>query len=259
MVFLVVPIYLTFTNAFKENRQIVSDFFNFPNPFTTWNFERLFNDGVIQHFWNSTVITVTAVALILLILPMAAFAISREKDRGSKVFSGLYFLLLIGIFVPFQIIMIPLTGLLMSMNLANMYGLLLIYVTAATPQAIFLYSGFIKAVIPTELDEAATLDGCGKFRMYFQIMFPLLKPMHATILILNSLFIWNDFQMPLILLNRNQRHWTLPLFQYNYQTRYLGDLGPAFAAFAIGIAAIMVVYFIFQKHIVAGLSQGSIK
>lgn len=171
----------------------------------------------------------------------------------------MYSFLILGVFVPFQVIMIPITSMMTKLGLSNIPGLIILYLAYAVPQTLFLYVGYIKIAIPIELDEAAEIDGCSKFRMYFQVAFPLMKPMHATTLIINALWIWNDFLLPLLILNKDDSNWTLPLFQYNYQGQYFSDYGPSFASYVVGIIVILVVYLIFQKNIISGMTSGSVK
>lgn len=253
-----IPLYLTVLSSFKETHQITGDFFGLPNPFTVDNFQRLISDGIGQYFWNSTVITVLSIALITLFVPMAAFSISRNISK-KKAFALMYSFLILGIFVPFQVIMIPITSMMTKLGLSSITGLIILYLAYAVPQTLFLYVGYIKTAIPVELDEAAEMDGCGKFRMYFKIAFPLMKPMHATTLIINALWIWNDFLLPLLLLNKDDSNWTLPLFQYNYQGQYFSDYGPSFASYVIGIIVILSVYLVFQRNIISGMTNGSVK
>ncbi|MHC5268940.1 carbohydrate ABC transporter permease [Enterococcus sp. LJL98] len=253
-----IPLYLTVLSSFKETNQITGNFFGLPNPFTMNNFQRLIDDGIGQYFFNSTVITVLAIGLITLFVPMAAFSIARNISK-KKAFALLYSFLILGIFVPFQVIMIPITSMMTKLGLSNISGLIILYLAYAVPQTLFLYVGYIKTAIPEELDEAAEMDGCGKFRMYFKIMFPLMKPMHATTLIINALWIWNDFLLPLLLLNKDASNWTLPLFQYNYQGQYFSDYGPSFASYVIGIIVILSVYLVFQRNIISGMTNGSVK
>ena len=182
---------------------------------------------------------------------MAAFSIARNLSK-KKAFALMYSFLILGIFVPFQVIMIPITTMMTKLGLSNIPGLIILYLAYAIPQTLFLYVGYIKTAIPEELDEAAEIDGCGKFRMYFQIAYPLMKPMHATTLIINALWIWNDFLLPLLILNKDNSNWTLPLFQYNYQGQYFSDYGPSFASYVVGIIVILIVYLIFQKNIISG-------
>ena len=119
--------------------------------------------------------------------------------------------------------------------------------------------GYIKTSVPEEIDEAAAIDGAGRVRMYFQIAFPLMKPMHATALIINALWIWNDFLLPLLILNKDSSYWTLPLFQYNYSGQYFNDFGPSFASYVVGIVVILIVYLVFQKNIISGMTNGAVK
>lgn len=256
--FIIIPLYLTFASSVKETSQITGNFFGIPNPFTWDNFQRVFADGVWTYFWNSTVITILSAILIVLVVPMGAFALVRNMTK-NKSFKMIYFLLIIGIFVPFQVIMLPITRLMSDFNLLTIPGLIILYLTFSIPQSLFLYTGYIRAVVPIELDEAATIDGCNAFQTYFKVIFPVLKPMHATVLIINILWIWNDFLLPLLILNRRSSNWTLPLFQYNYQGQYFNDFGPSFASYVIGIVSILVFYLIFQKNIISGMTSGTVK
>lgn len=258
LVLIVLPLYLTVVSSFKQTSQITGDFFGLPNPFVLKNYQTVFSDGLWRHFFNSAIITIGSIALILLVIPMASFALVRHMNRKTS-YRWIYTLMIIGIFVPFQVIMLPLTNIMGKLNLSNMFGLIILYLTFAVPQTLFLYTGYIKSVVPEELDEAAAIDGCNPFQTYFKIIFPVLKPMHATALIINALWIWNDFLLPLLMLNRNKNSWTLPLFQYNYQGQYFSDFGPSFASYVVGIGAILIVYLIFQRNIISGMANGAIK
>ena len=173
LLMIVLPLYLTVISSFKDTSQITGNFFGLPNPFTLDNFERLLTDGISKYFINSISIAVVSIALITLFIPMAAFSIARNISR-KKAFTFMYSFLILGIFVPFQVIMIPITSMMTKLGLSNIPGLIILYLAYAVPQTLFLYVGYIKTAIPVELDEAAEIDGCGKFRMYFQITFPLM-------------------------------------------------------------------------------------
>ena len=257
-VLIFIPLYMTVLSSFKETNQITGDFFGLPHRFTLDNFQRLLSDGIGQYFFNSMLISVVSIALITFFGPLAAFSIARNISR-KKAFALMYSFLILGIFVPFQVIMIPITTMMTRLGLSNITGLIILYLAYAVPQTLFLYVGYIKTGIPVELDEAAEIDGCSKWRMYFQIAFPLMKPMHATTLIINALWIWNDFLLSLFLLNKDAAGWTLPLFQYNYQGQYFSDFGPSFASYVVGIIVILIVYLIFQKNIISGMTSGSVK
>ncbi|MGT2910628.1 carbohydrate ABC transporter permease [Streptococcus cameli] len=253
-----VPLLVTIISSFKPTKEITGNFFGLPQEFTLENYTRLFQDGIVQYFGNSATVTVVGVALIILVIPMAAFSVARHMDR-KKAFGIMYFFLILGIFVPFQVIMLPMTKLMSSLGLSNITGLIILYLTYAIPQTLFLYVGYIKTIVPIEMDEAAAIDGCDKYTMYWKIIFPLMKPMHATVLIINALWLWNDFMLPLLVLNKDQNMWTLPLFQYNYQGMYFSDYGPSFASYVVGIIPILIVYLIFQKNIISGMTSGSVK
>lgn len=252
------PLYFTVISSFKETKQITGNFLGFPNPFTGDNFVRLMNDGIGQYFFNSITISVTSIVLILVFVPMAAFAIARNMSK-RKAFAFMYIFLILGNFVPFQVIMIPITSMMSKFGLSNIPGLIILYLAYSIPQTLFLYVGYIKTSIPEEIDEAAAIDGASRSRMYFQIAFPLMKPMHATALIINALWIWNDFLLPLLILNKDSSFWTLPLFQYNYSGQYFNDFGPSFASYVVGIVVILIVYLIFQKNIISGMTNGAVK
>ncbi|WP_156020856.1 carbohydrate ABC transporter permease [Streptococcus ruminantium] len=255
---MLIPLAVTIISAFKTTKEITGNFFGLPEEWTLVNFGRLFNDGITHYFLNSAFLTVVSVGLIIIVIPMAAFAIARHMDR-RKIFAIMYTLLIIGMFVPFQVIMLPMAKLMNNLKMTNLVGLTILYLTYAIPQTLFLYVGYIKTIVPTEMDEAASIDGAGRFTMYRKIIFPLMKPMHATVLIINALWVWNDFLLPLLVLNRDSSTWTLPLFQYNYQGMYFSDYGPSFASYVVGIVPILIVYLIFQKNIISGMTSGSVK
>ena len=257
-ILILVPLLVTVFSSFKTTKDIMNHFFSLPNPFTLSNYQRLIADGIGGYFWNSAVITILSLIVVAIFIPAAAYSIARNMSK-RKAFNIMYSLLILGIFVPFQVIMIPITVMMSKLDLANMYGLVILYLTYAIPQTLFLYVGYIKISVPDSLDEAAEIDGADKFTTYRQIIFPMLKPMHATTLIINALWFWNDFMLPLLVLNKDSKLWTLPLFQYNYQGQYFNDYGPSFASYIVGIITITIVYLIFQKNIISGMSNGAVK
>lgn len=257
-ILILVPLLVTVFSSFKTTKNIMNHFFSLPNPFTLSNYQRLIADGIGGYFWNSAVITILSLIVVAIFIPAAAYSIARNMSK-RKAFNIMYSLLILGIFVPFQVIMIPITVMMSKLGLANMYGLVILYLTYAIPQTLFLYVGYIKISVPDSLDEAAEIDGADKFTTYRQIIFPMLKPMHATTLIINALWFWNDFMLPLLVLNKDSKMWTLPLFQYNYQGQYFNDYGPSFASYIVGIITITIVYLIFQKNIISGMSNGAVK
>lgn len=258
LVVIFVPLYLTVITAFKTSKESARNFFSFPSEFYLGNFKEVISsNNFIQYFMNSTMITTISIVLILFIVPLTAYAISRNFNK--IYFKSFFVLLILGIIIPFQVIMLPVSKLMTELNLLNRPGLILLYVTFALTQGVFLYVGYIRSTIPKELEEAAYVDGCGKFRTYRSIIFPLLKPITATIVIINAFWIWNDFLLPLLILNRDELYWTLPLFQYNFKSTYSVNYNLMFSSFVLTIIPIMLVYVIFQKQIIAGLTGGAVK
>ncbi|BDP78922.1 sugar ABC transporter permease (plasmid) [Enterococcus faecium] len=198
-------------------------------------------DGIGHYFWNSAIITIIAVVAVTAIIPIAAYSLAKKMTRG-KAYGLMYLFLILGIFVPFQVIMIPITVMMSKIGLANMWGLILLYLTYAVPQTLFLYVGFIKLNVPISLDEAAEIDGASHFTTYFKIVFPimLLKTISLVMRMLYALWFWNDFMLPLLILNRDSNMWTLPLFQYNYTGQYFNDYGPSFASYTVGMITVMM-------------------
>lgn len=257
-ILILIPLLVTILSSFKTTKDIVDNFFSWPKPFILDNYQTLLEDGITDYFLNSTIITVVSLLAVTLVIPAAAFSIARNMSK-RKAFAIMYSLLILGIFVPFQVIMIPITVMMNRIGMANMWGLILLYLTYAIPQTLFLYVGYIKVSVPESMDEAAEIDGADKLTTYRKIIFPMLKPMHATTMIINALWFWNDFMLPLLILNKDSRMWSLPLFQYNYTGQYFNDFGPSFASYIVGIVTITLVYLVFQKHIIAGMSNGAVK
>ena len=251
------PVYLTFVIAMKTQAETTKSFFAPPARLYLDNFIAVINkDGFFQFVRNSVYVTVISVILMLIFIPMASYAISRNFGKGYYRF--LYLFILSGIFVPFQAIMLPIYRHMSNLHLLNQNGLILMHVTLAFAQGIFLCVGFLKH-IPLELDEASRIDGSGVWKTFTRIIYPLMMPINATILILNSLWIWNDFQLPLIILNRHPDYWTLPLFIYNFKSEYMFDYNLAFAGFFLSMMPIILLYVFAQKSIIGGLTEGALK
>ena len=140
----------------------------------------------------------------------------------------------------------------------NLIGLIICYLSFALPQAVFLYTGYIRSV-PLELEESAFIDGCSVAQTFFRIVYPLIMPMTATIIILNALWIWNDFLLPLLVLNKSSKIWTIPLFIFNFKSQYSFEANLAFAAFLLALVPIMILYAFMQKYIIDGLTKGALK
>lgn len=255
---ILLPLAVTIITSLRKGSLSVRHFFALPETVYFENYKTIFGDHIGHYFSNSFYVTIVSVLLILIVIPVASYAIARNKNK-SKFFKFLYGYMLIGIFVPFQVFMLPLTTMLTKLDLLSMNGLILSYVTLATSQSLFLYVGYIITNVPIELEEAAKIDGSDKTRMFLSIIFPLLKPMTSIIIIKNALWIWNDFLLPQLIVGSDAANWTLPLFQYNYQTVNAMDYGPNFALYVVSMVPIVITYVFFQKQIISGMTSGAVK
>lgn len=257
LVLILFPLFLVLINSFKSLEEAGRNFFALPSSFRLDNFRELFENN---NYWvfvkNSLIISGVSVALILLLVPSVSYSIARNYTK--KYYKGIYFYLLLGLFIPSQVIMLPVTKLMTNLNLLNRQGLILLYAAFSLTQGVFLFVNYIRG-LPFEIEESAYMDGCSVFQTYTRIVLPLVKPMIATLLIMDLLWIWNDFMLPLLILNRSQEIWTLPLFQYNFKTEYSFDYTMAFTAYLMSMLPMLIVYCLGQKHIIKGLTAGSVK
>jgi len=250
------PLYMTIAIALKNPEEMARSIFALP---TGLHFENFANAIKATNFFralgNSTLITVTSVVLILLTNSMVAYAIARNMKR--RFFKILYFYFISAMFIPFQIIMLPVVKVTTDLSMNNIGGIIILYVVYGLAFNVFVYTGYIRS-IPYELEEAATVDGASTFGTFWKIIFPLLAPVSATIGILSCLSTWNDFMLPLVLLG-DQDSYTLPLVQYVFQGQFSTDFNLAFASYLLALTPMLIVYLFAQKWIIGGLTSGSIK
>lgn len=252
-----IPFYLTIVSAFKTDMELYTRFFALPQTLNLDNFKIIFDKPTfLTSFFNSLKITLIGLIGCGIMLPMAAYPISRRM-RSSKIYNFLYYYMLAGIFVPFLVRMIPVIKLLNSMNLANQTGLLLIYLGGATCEGVFLITGYL-ATVPTDMEEAAYIDGASTFQVFTKIMFPVMKPIISTVLIKNCLWFWNDYLLPSLLLKLPEER-TLVLFQYNFKGEYATQYPLVFACLLVSMLPMMVFYFFMQKQIIGGMMAGAVK
>ncbi|MDR1902726.1 MAG: carbohydrate ABC transporter permease [Treponema sp.] len=252
------PCYFVTVSAFKNNAQIITNFFAPPSSLFLDNFIAIIKkQGFFRYFYNSIWITVIGLLGGFLILPMTSYPIARMMGK-SRFYRYLYYFLLIGIFVPFQVKMMPLIKLTSMMGMMNKLGLVIVYYAGSICEGVFLYVGYISS-LSASIEEAAYIDGASPFQTYWRIVLPQLAPMTATIMISNGLWFWNDFTLPLLMLNTRPKEWTLVLFQYNFKSKYYIDYSMVFASLFISCIPIIIFYIFMQKHIISGLSGGAVK
>lgn len=252
------PLYLTVVTSLKSAGMISHDFFGLPKSLYLDNYIKiLFHSSYIHTVFNTFYITVVALVGIFIILPMTAYPISRSMGT-SRFYRLLYYFFLIGLFIPFQVKMMPLMKMVKAFGMMNQTGLACLYIISATCEGVFLFVGYISS-LPRELEEAAYIDGASTFKTYRKIILPLLKPVVATVMIRDGLWIWNDFMMPLLVLNRSSTEWTVTLFQYNFKSEYAINYSMVFATCVMSMLPIIVFYMFMQKHIINGLTSGAVK
>lgn len=251
------PLYIAFTNSFKTQKGLYLNVLGLPrgDTFTLDNYVRAFQDlDFFRSFMNSFLITTISTVLIVVFSSMAAWMLVRSKTKLSKF---LFFLFAAAMLIPFQSVMLPLINIMGKLNLLNPAGLVFMYLGFGSSLSIIMYHGFIKN-IPLELEEAAIIDGCNKFQVFWIIVFPLLKPITVTVSILNAMWIWNDFLLPQLVINRPEWQ-TLPLKMFYFFGEYSKKWNLALAGLVLAMIPIIIFYFVAQKHIVKGVTQGSIK
>ncbi len=207
-------------------------------------------------FKNSIIVTGCSTALITLCSAMGGYVIARNpKVLYLKVVDTL---LVMGLMIPFQIIMVPVYKIMKNLGLMNTYlGAIIVIVGLALPFATFLYIGYFKSV-PIELEEAAKLDGCGAYRTFWSIVFPLVKPITATVVALEMMWTWNEFNVSLIMLQKEAMK-TIPIKQYYFFGEHASQMNLAFASAVMSMVPIIIMFVFMQKHIQKGLVAGAVK
>lgn len=262
LIIYMIPFYLMFINSFKSRREIFSNTTALPSE---WNFSNYLSAiermDMINAFTNSLIITTASILLIVLFSSMAAWTLARTKTKTSKI---IFYIFISAMIVPFQAVMLPLVkwmGMIKieSINFSMVgthYGLIFMYIGFGSSMSIFLYHGFINN-IPLEVEEAAIIDGCNKWQIYRKIVFPLLKPITVTVMVLNGIWIWNDFLLPFLTINGKIS--TIPLAMNSFFGAFSKQWELAMAALILAIIPIIIFYFFVQKYIIKGIVQGSIK
>lgn len=254
---IVLPIYITVVTAMKTSGESLISFFTLPKSFMLDNFVRVLNSA---GYWRAFMNTFTIAAIVLVgnvvIMPPLSYAVTRSMG-SNKLYKAIYFYLLIGIFIPFQVKMIPLVKLMSAFGMSNPIGLAILCIGSNTCESTFLYVGYMQS-LPAEIEEAAYIDGASTARTFYEIVHPLITPILATALIKEALWIWNDFMLPMLILTKTD-HFTLSLFAYNFKSTDQTDFGPLFACYILQMLPMLIFYLLAQKKIIGGLTSGSVK
>jgi raffinose/stachyose/melibiose transport system permease protein len=247
------PVYALVTLSLKNPQQIAASPLAPPTSPTFANFGNAWESASFgSALLNSTIITVVSVLILIAIGSFAAYFVARWQTRLGY---GLYVLFLLGIVLPFQLGMIPLFTLVDDVGLLGTYqGMVIFYTGIQLPFTIFLYTGFIRA-LPTDYADAALIDGATHLRAFTQVVFPLLRPITGTVLILNAVFIWNDFFTPLLYLGGSARE-TIPVRIFSFVGQYVSDYGLVFAGLVLAALPILAIFLVLQKYVIKGFSSG---
>jgi raffinose/stachyose/melibiose transport system permease protein len=250
------PFYISFVYAFKSNQEIAFIGIAFPKQFHWENFSKAIEmSNFFSALKNSLLTTIPTVLILTLVCSMATYVIARNNN----LFYNAWFYLFLGaILIPFQAIMLPLYINLKNWGLLNtVSGFVLTKAGFLIAYTILIVTGFVKG-IPKEMEESAGIDGAHPYTVFWRIVFPLLKPIVLTSVILNTLYTWNDFEISLIVLQKNDIR-TLPLMQYFFFGENSSELNLAFATFILSMIPILILYFILQRYIITGIMTGAVK
>ncbi|UJF32766.1 carbohydrate ABC transporter permease [Paenibacillus hexagrammi] len=251
------PFYFVLVNSVKTLGEILTDAASLPAIFHWGNYSKVWDIiNFPKILFNSFQITVISVIGIVLISSMTAYRLVRRPTIYNKILFNVFIASMI---IPFQSVMLQLVRVTSILELrGNLFGIVSCYLGFGLALSVFLFHGFIKTV-PMEIEEAAVVDGCTPFGVFFRIVFPLLRPIMVTVTMLNCLWIWNDYLLPVLVIGSNKELLTIPLAITKFFGQYTKQWDMALAGLAIGVTPIIVFFLFLQKYIVEGITAGSIK
>ena len=257
----VYPIFMILFNSLKKETSInTGSAFQLPNAESFAGLANYVNaltsKGFLSALWYSLVITISSVVLILICCSMCAWFITRVNSKVSK---ALYYLFVFSMVVPFQMLMFTLSATADRLHLSSPYTICIIYLGFGAGLAVFMFCGFMKS-IPITIEEAAMIDGCNPIQTFFLVVLPILKPTLISVGILETMWLWNDYLLPYLVLDRTKGYMTIPiLIQYFRGSFGKVEMGPMMASIMMNIIPIIIVYLLCQKHIIKGVAAGAVK
>lgn len=251
----VAPFFLVLLNSFKTKYDILGNPLGWPQAFTLDNFRQALEKmNFFRSLISSITVTLFSVTALIIFSSMIGYYLARTKSKFSKT---TFLILVASMIVPFQALMIPFMSIWAKfVSLNNQGALILFYQGFGVALSTFLYHGFISK-IPTEIDEAAAVDGASDFTIFWRIIFPMLRPITATVAIVNSLWIWNDFLLPRLVLTHETQ--TLPLSTYLFYGQYTTEYGQVMAGLILAVIPIIAFFLFLQRQFIAGISSGAVK
>jgi raffinose/stachyose/melibiose transport system permease protein len=257
LIVFVSPFVIVVINSLKSNAEIMSNPLKITSNPTFDNYVTAFNTmNYPSALLNTILISVVSVVLIIITSAMTAYFVARSHTKTGKV---IFYFLVASMMIPFQAVMIPLVTIYGNLGLLNSrLTLIYLYVGFGCGMGMFIFHGFINSSIPLSLEEAAMIDGAGLLQTFFWIVFPLLKPVIATLAVLDVLWIWNDYLLPSLVLTLPWQQ-TLPLSTYAFSGQMSVNFGPLIAALILTIVPVLIIYLFLQKYIVKGIVAGAVK
>ena len=256
------PIYIIVVNAFKNRAELYENILAFPSSFSFKYFaEAMDKMDILNALKNSLIVTLVSIAFIILLASMCAWMLARTNNKISKI---IFMTFVATMLIPFQTLMMPLMQVLSfgrdAMHLPvidSLGGLIFCYIGFGASMSVFLYHGFVLSV-PLALEEAATIDGCTKLGVFFKIVFPMLKPVTMTVIILDVIWIWNDYLLPSLVLSSKANR-TIPLSTANFFGQFTIQWNLAMAGLTLTIFPVVIFYLCAQKYIIKGVAAGAVK
>ena len=255
------PIFMILFNSLKKETSIsTGTAFQIPNSGSFAGLENYINaltsKGFLSAGWYSLVLTISSVVLILICCSMCAWFITRVKSWYSK---ALYYMFVFSMVVPFQMLMFTLSSTADRLHLSSPYTICIIYLGFGAGLAVFMFCGFMKS-IPLEIEEAAMIDGCNPLQTFFRVVLPILKPTLISVGILETMWLWNDYLLPYLVLDRTKGYMTIPiLIQYFRGSFGKVEMGPMMACIMLTVLPIIIIYVFCQKYIIKGVADGAVK
>ncbi|GIO66756.1 carbohydrate ABC transporter permease [Paenibacillus sp. JTLBN-2024] len=251
-----IPFYFLFVNSVKTFGDLLTNAASWPKSFEWHNYAKAWDmTNFPTAFKNSLIVTVFSNLLLALFSAMAAYRMVRHNSRFNRFLFAVFVAAMV---IPFQSIMIPLVKVMSSLGLMNSIpGLIVSYLGFGVPLSVFLFHGFVKS-IPLEIEEAARVDGTNTYGTFFRIVLPLLKPMFVTVIILNTLWIWNDYLLPSLVLQSADLR-TIPIATFAFFGQFTKQWDLALPALVLGILPVIIFFLAMQKYIVEGITQGAVK
>ncbi len=255
LIFLV-PFYFLIVNSLKSFGEILTDSAGWPDVFQWSNYAEAWKKTSFpKAFGNSLLVTVASNLLLVLMCSMSAYRMARKPTRYNRF---LYAVFVAAMVIPFQAIMIPLVKVTSLLGLMNStLGLVICYLGFGAPLTVFMLHGFVKSV-PIDIEEAGRVDGCSPYGTFFRIILPLMQPIAVTVIILNTLWIWNDYLMPSLILQKPEL-FTIPIETFAFFGQYTKQWNLALPALVLGITPVVIFFLAMQKYIIEGIAQGSVK